>query len=182
MKRYVAFLRAINVGGHTVTMEALRDLFRGLRLSNVETFIASGNVIFESKAAADRALEMKIETRLEKSLGYTVATFVRSIEEIREISVYKPFRSEAVESCLAYNVGFLQGPLSAPAVEALKVFRTEIDDFHVHGRELYWLSWQKQSESKITNRVLERAIQGSVTFRNVNTIARIAAKYPASAL
>ena len=49
MPRYIAFLRAINVGGHnTVKMDFLRQLFESLGFSNVETFIASGNIVFET--------------------------------------------------------------------------------------------------------------------------------------
>ena len=50
MTRYVAFLRAINVGGHVVKMEALRKLFESMGFQRVETYIASGNVIFDSEA------------------------------------------------------------------------------------------------------------------------------------
>jgi uncharacterized protein (DUF1697 family) len=57
MSRYIAFLRAINVGGHTVKMDILRQQFEALGFSNVETFIASGNVIFETMAKNGRTLE-----------------------------------------------------------------------------------------------------------------------------
>src|SRR5580658_2019879 len=106
MARYVAFLKAINVGGHVVKMEQLRQLFSALKFSNVETFIASGNVIFETKSTPDEKLEQKIEKHLEKALGYEVATFVRSIEEIQAISVYEPFSSEAVKAAHVVSVGF----------------------------------------------------------------------------
>ena len=53
MTRYIAFLRAINVGGHTVKMAELKRLFEALGFTNVETFIASGNVIFDSSAKKD---------------------------------------------------------------------------------------------------------------------------------
>ena len=178
MARYVAFLRAINVGGHTVGMATLRELFSSVGFSSVETFIASGNVIFEARSAADRLLEKKIEKRLESALGYSVATFVRTDEEIRAISVYKPFSSVAMKEAQALNIGFLAAPLSASAVEALMTLKTAIDDFHVHGRELYWLCRKKQSESTFSNRVFERAIKVSTTFRGATTIARLAAKYP----
>ncbi len=49
MPRYVAFLRAVNVGGRTVKMDLLRELFAQLQFKNIETFIASGNVIFDAK-------------------------------------------------------------------------------------------------------------------------------------
>src|SRR6476620_4469524 len=76
--RLIAFLRAINVGGHTVKMEVLRRLFEELGFENVETFIASGNVIFDAPDDDQGALEKQIEGQLRTSLGYEVATFVRS--------------------------------------------------------------------------------------------------------
>ena len=72
MPRLIAFLRAINVGGHNVTMAELRGLFESLSLKEVETFIASGNVIFSSPSGDIRALQRKIEKQLLRSLGYEV--------------------------------------------------------------------------------------------------------------
>ncbi len=177
MARYVAFLRAINVGGHVVKMEMLRELFSGLKFSNVETFIASGNVIFETKATPDHRLEQQIEKHLESELGYEVGTFVRSIEEIHAISAYKPFTSEAVKAAHVVSVGFLKGILSASVVEQVMSFRTDVDDFHVHGREAYWLCRVGQTETKVNAKKFERALGGPTTWRNVNTIVRLAAKY-----
>jgi len=77
MPKYVAFLRAINVGGHTVKMDHLRGLFEALSFSNVETFIASGNVIFDTKSKDQQTLERKIEKHLRETLGYAVTTFDR---------------------------------------------------------------------------------------------------------
>ncbi len=58
MPKYVALLRAINVGGHTVKMDHLRRLFEALGFTNVETFIASGNVIFDSTSKSTKAFEL----------------------------------------------------------------------------------------------------------------------------
>ena len=69
MPKYVAFLRAINVGGHTVKMDQLRRLFEALGFSDVQTFIASGNVIFDSKSKSTKALEKKIEKYLQDCTG-----------------------------------------------------------------------------------------------------------------
>src|SRR3954469_1096146 len=78
IRRYIAFLRGINVGGHRVKMDRLRDLFTALGFSNVATFIASGNVIFEAPATDVTELEERIEAQLERSLGYEVEIFVRT--------------------------------------------------------------------------------------------------------
>jgi hypothetical protein len=56
--------------------------------------------------------------------------------------------------------------------------KTEIDDFHVHGREVYWLCKKRQGESTFSNLRFEKFVKARTTFRGVNTIARLAAKYP----
>ena len=68
MPRYVAFLRALNFGGHTIRMERLRDVFTAAGFAGVETFIASGNVIFDSGSTNIGALERKIEMALQSEL------------------------------------------------------------------------------------------------------------------
>ena len=87
MQRYIAFLRAINVGGHTVKMDALRVLFESLGFINVETFIASGNVLFETPDGDPQEMETKIEACLRSALGYEVATFIRTRAELAAIVV-----------------------------------------------------------------------------------------------
>ena len=69
MSRFIAFLRAINIaGGRTVKMESLRQVFESLGFSGVATFIASGNVVFETTTKNTRTLERKIEKRLREAL------------------------------------------------------------------------------------------------------------------
>ncbi|HLE57521.1 MAG TPA: DUF1697 domain-containing protein, partial [Rhodothermia bacterium] len=69
MPRFIAFLRAINVGGHTVTMADLRTHFESLGFDRVETFIASGNVIFDAPSSDTKSLAVRIENRLRENLG-----------------------------------------------------------------------------------------------------------------
>ena len=177
--KYVAFLRAINVGGHVVKMEVLREQFASLGLSAIETFIASGNVIFESRAKP-ASLQAKIEAQLHASLGYEVATFIRTIPEVHAISQYKPFSSAAMKSARALCVGFLEQPLNKVAHGTLMRMKTDIDDFHVNGREIYWCCANGQSDSTFSNARMERALSVWATFRGINTVVRLAAKYPAS--
>ena len=178
MPRYIAFLRAINVGGRNVSMEKLRSCFEELRFQRVETFIASGNVIFNTRSAKVDALQVKIESTLLKALGYEVKTFIRTDAEVAAVATYKPFSSSMMESAAALNVGFLEEELTVEQLEKVAHFKTEIDDFHVQGRELYWLCRVKQSDSKFSNVMLERALKKKATFRGLNTIKRLAAKYP----
>ena len=134
-RKFIAFLRAINVGGHTVKMDRLRQLFEALKLGNVETFIASGNVIFDFPAKDARALELKIESHLKESLGYAVSTFLRTPEEIARVAAYQPFPAPPEYSTLF--VGFLASSPSAEVQAKVAGCRTPIDEFHVRDREVY---------------------------------------------
>ena len=177
MPKLVAFLRAINVGGHTVSMDTLRREFEAIGLKDVETFIASGNVVFTAPPGRATALERKIEKRLHDSLGYEVRTFIRTEAEVAAIAGYKPFEEAQIRSAQAVNVAFLGDPLEPAAVKLLMAMRTPIDDFHVNGREMYWLCRKKQSESTFSNARFEKALGGRATFRGVKTIVKLAAKY-----
>ena len=178
MPKYVAFLRAINVGGHTVKMDYLRDLFAGLGFRNVETFIASGNVIFDSTSKSTRALEKKIESCLLEALGYDVATFIRSTTQIADIAQHKPFPdSELSTAGHALYIGFMAGEPTETAKEKLLSLATEVDDFHLNGREIYWLCRAKFSESEISGALLAKTLGLPATLRNSTTIRRLAAKY-----
>jgi uncharacterized protein (DUF1697 family) len=178
---YVALLRAINVGGHNVKMAHLRELFESLGSSNVETFIASGNVIFDSPAEDTRMLEKVIEDHLRESLGYEVATFVRSASELAHISRHRPFHASdlGTEGNSLY-IAFLPAPPSAEAREKLMALRSEVDDFAVHGREVYWLCRKRMSESAFSGALLEKTMGMPATVRNATTVERLTAKYPAS--
>jgi uncharacterized protein (DUF1697 family) len=177
MSRYIAFLRAINVGGHTVKMDVLRHLFESLGFSNVETFIASGNIVFETTSKNTQLLERKIEKMLREALGYEVATFIRTDAELTAIANYKPFRQSDLDSAVALNIAFLADRLDDKSKQRLMALRTDIDDFHSHEREIYWLCCKKQSESKISNAVLEKILGQKSTLRGANTVKKMAARY-----
>ncbi|HEY9151560.1 MAG TPA: DUF1697 domain-containing protein [Anaerolineales bacterium] len=177
MTKHIAFLRAINVGGHTVKMDVLRQLFESLGFSNVETFIASGNVLFETNSKNADDLETKIESRLRETLGYDVATFVRTDADLKAVAVYKPFPQSQLDAATAFNVAFLKESLDNKTKQKVMALRSAIDDFHIHESELYWLCKKKQSDSKFSNAVLEKTIGKPSTIRGMATIQKIAAKY-----
>jgi uncharacterized protein (DUF1697 family) len=176
-QRYIAFLRAINVGGRTVKMDRLRALFTEMGLDDVTTFIASGNVIFEAPAADPQTLEGQIEAHLRAALGYEVATFLRTPAELTAIARYEPFDGRA-EGDLQY-VGFLAGAPAAAARERVDLLRNAVDDLRVHGREIHWLRRPALGESAVSGAALEKALGMPTTVRNVNTIRKLAAKYGA---
>jgi len=175
LRRRIAFLRAINVGGRTVKMDRLRTLFEELALVDVSTFIASGNVVFEASGEAE-ALERRIEEHLERSLGFPVATFLRSPEELAAVASARPF-PDARETDTLY-VAFLKEAPPEEARERVMALRTEVDDFRVAGREVYWSCRVSSMDSPFSGAVLERTLGAPATMRNANTVRRLAAKHP----
>jgi len=177
MGRYIAFLRAINAGGHTVKMAALRGLFEELELHNVETFIASGNVLFDSNVRSVGPLEERIETHLAQKLGYAVPTFIRTPAQLQAISTHQlaPRRRRRATPYTALYVGFLKGVPSRDATTALAALQNEVDAFDVTQREIYWSFATKLTESTVSGTLLERTLAMPVTFRNITTIRRLVA-------
>ena len=160
-------------------MDVLRKCFEALGHTRVETFIASGNVIFESRARNARTLEQAIERHLRESLGYDVATFLRSPAEVAAAATYQPFPATELEAeGHGLYVGFLREPPAAEALAKLLARQTPVDEFRVHGRELYWLARQRMSESPFSGAVLEKLLGMPATMRNVTTVRKIADKYP----
>jgi uncharacterized protein (DUF1697 family) len=175
--QYVAFLRAINVGGRVVKMTELKKVFETLRFGEVSTFIASGNVIFTA-AGKSSAVEDVIEEGLQRALGYSVATMLRTTREVADAASYAAFPGAAAQTGSIF-VGFMKDAAAPAAVKRALSLQTDIDELRVHRREVYWLARKNFAEATITGAAVEKALQQPVTFRNLNTVRRLAAKYPA---
>ena len=178
MLRFIAFLRAINVGGgRTVKMQSLRQIFESLGFFNVATFIASGNVVFETTTKRTETLERKIEKALKEALGYEVRTFVRGEDELAKIANYRPFPGSKFDETWQSNIIFLADNLNTKLKQNVKALRTKTDEFEVHGREVYWRRRRKQNGALFSTVPLEKILGPAFTVRGANTIKRIVSKY-----
>ncbi len=174
--RYVAFLRAINVGGHTVKMVRLRTLVEELGLAQVETFIASGNVLFDAATTSPAALETRIERHLASALGYEVPTYLRSLASLADVALQHPFEHFERDGH-ALSIGFLKAQGDDALRARLAALETDYDAFHVHDRHVYWLCRGRMtSASKVWGVPLDRALGAPATFRNVTTVRKLAAQ------
>jgi uncharacterized protein (DUF1697 family) len=171
-------LRAINVGGHVVKMEDLRRHFADLGVANVATFIASGNVIFDTPETDAAALERRIERHLRDALGYAVATFLRTPAELAAVAQYQPFPDVDPEGEGGLFVSFLPMPPGEQGRHKVAALCAPTDDFAIHERELYWLCRTRISDSRVSGALLEKTLGLPATMRNVTTVRKLAAKYP----
>ena len=156
-------------------MEALCAYFVELGFTNVRTFIASGNVIFDSPMKA-AALESRIEQHLLSKLGYEVETFVRSPAELREVSaaVERLFAGELAAGSEVY-VGFLRKLPAAANQKQVIALSNSVDVLSFGERELYWLAHQGMGESTVTGARLTKALGGPTTARNINSLRKLIA-------
>lgn len=107
---YIALLRGINVGGHTVKMDRLRSLFEELGFARVRSYIQTGNVFFESGETDQRVLRTSIEDHLRSALGFAVPTCVRTIAEVERVLGLDPFQGLTVTPEIRLAVTFLSEP------------------------------------------------------------------------
>jgi len=177
MPRCVAFLRGINLGKRRLQMSRLQALFQELGFAEVETFIASGNVIFSTAAKSLARVEEKIAQHLEANLGYKVDTFVRTAGEVIAVGQGKPFPEEGQEG-ITVNVSFLHEALPAETAKRLAALRSDYDGFRVEGREFYWLCRGRMSDSEIWATPAAKAIKlPTSTMRNMTSIRKLIAKH-----
>jgi uncharacterized protein (DUF1697 family) len=177
MPHYVAFLRGMNVGGHRLTNEELRDRFTAVGLREVNTFRASGNVIFLSDSQPEAELQARIESGLAESLGYGVPTFIRSADEVRAIVAAEPFSDKELAAFAGKRqVAFLGTSPTAKAARAVLQLAGEEDALAFGERELHWLPSGGVLDTSLDWREIERQI-GAMTIRTMGTVAQIAAKH-----
>lgn len=94
--KYIALLRGINVGGRTVKMERLRELFTELGFTAVRSYIQTGNIFFETTEKNRAALAGEIERHLAAALGYEVPVFLRTPAEVAKLLKLDPFKDTKV--------------------------------------------------------------------------------------
>jgi uncharacterized protein (DUF1697 family) len=170
--RYLALLRAVNVGGRTVKMERLRALFAELGFADVQTYIQSGNVFF-SCAMADRAkLTLKIERHLAKSLGFEVPVFIRTLEELDAIARSAVFADRAPCEDERCCVTFTSKP--APAgFTGSHTAREDFDVLHATPGELYVVWRFINGRPGNPGAMIEKTLGAKTTTRFFHTLLKM---------
>jgi uncharacterized protein (DUF1697 family) len=175
MINYVAFLRGINVGGKKlIKMEDLRRVVESVGLKNVRTFIASGNVLFETSQANRDALIRKIEKKLLAAFGHDVPVVLQTIDELKEILRTGPFKKikPGADEMLCVTL-IAAEPKDAPKLP----FQSEKENLEVlaiKNRAAFILCRRKKNGSfSFPNNLFEKEFGVVATTRQWNTIVRI---------
>ena len=176
MPRYVAFLRGMNLGRRRIRNPELCACFEAIGFTDVEAFLASGNVVFDARSADAGVVARGIEGGLRTSLRYDVPTFLRTAAEVRAIAASAPFTASELAGAGKPQVAMLHAaPDEAARSDALGA-STDADRLVILGRELHWLPRGPMSDSELNLAAVERAV-GRFTIRTRRTVDRIAVKY-----
>lgn len=179
MAIYIALLRGINVGGHNkIKMAELRESLGAIGLARVQTYIQSGNVLFESDED-EASLRDRIEQAIERSFGLSIKVIIRSSEELSRIAANCPFSDTEIDDAEASSDGeclyvsmLLEEP-QAERIEKLKAIAANGDLFRFEGRDLYLLFRQSARNSKLANQADKLGVP--TTMRNWKTISKLIA-------
>lgn len=181
MTTFVALLCAVNVGGTgKLPMAELRALLEGLGYKNVETYIQSGNAVFDAKGTA-AAVTRAVAAALEKHMGALVGVMIRTHEELGRVIAENPFAAEAAADGARVHVGFLGGAVIGPAAKdgAAQLDRigtkypARRDRYHLAGDTLYLHLPDGAAETKFTVKALQKALGVPGTARNWNTVLKL---------
>lgn len=178
MTVYIAFLRGINVGGkNKIKMADLKRVLEAVGLARVETYIQSGNIIFESDET-EETLRAKIERKIEKSFGIFSAVILRSFGELERLIQNLPFSQEEITDAESQNSEgeslYVSLMAAAPAPEKsdfLNSFQIADDACRINGREIYILLRHSIRNSKLAASLQKLDVPGTV--RNWKTVCKL---------
>jgi uncharacterized protein (DUF1697 family) len=175
MARYVAFIRAINVGGRRISNADLQTHFEALGFTEAAVYQAAGNVVVETDDDRPDRVARTIDEGLTERLGYACLTYLRTAEEVRAIAEATPF-DPAMAAGRKLHVALLERlPAKTIADQALAL-ANEDDQLAFGARELYWMPKGRMMDSGLDLRALEQLV-GGWTMRTKGTIERIVARY-----
>jgi len=165
MTSFIALLRAVNVGGTgKLPMTDLKAMCEAAGFRSVRTYIASGNVVFESERSPT-VVRKELEDRLLAYAGKPVGVILRTAREMAEVLARNPFPKEAPNRTVAI---FLE---TAPPPTALESISGRVDEKVAVGRKEFYVAY----DANMGRSKLKIPAAKSGTARNMNTVAKLAA-------
>jgi len=170
----ISMLRGVNVGGHgKIKMDVLRELCASLKLRNAQTYVQSGNVVFETADRDLAPLAGRIEQAIERKFGFRPDVILRTASELRDVIARNPFASRSGIEPSKLLVTFLARQPSAEVRTKLLAIKTDPEELYLDGRELYAYFPNGMGRSKLSWPLVERTLAIPGTGRNWNTVTKL---------
>ncbi len=174
MPTYISLLRSINVGGQrSIRMAELKCAYEALGMTNVHTYVQSGNVLFGCTIRSAPKVAVVLEQQIESVFGYDVAVMVRTPGDFRHIIAGNPFSAQAKKDPTKVHVTFLRSRPAATLVKSIKSGDLRGDEFSAGRQEIFLHCPNGYGRTKLNNAFLERKLKMPATTRNWRTVVAL---------
>jgi uncharacterized protein (DUF1697 family) len=168
MQTYISILRGINVGGQKkVRMAVLKSLYETLGLGNVQTYVQSGNVVFDSEEQDAEKLRKSIEAQIETTFGFSVPVLIRTADDLQRVIESHPFANEEPIRVL---VTFLYETPEQSKWDELSLYQDQMDQFALGEHEIFLFCPGGYGRTKLSNNFFEKKLGVIATTRNWKSI------------
>jgi uncharacterized protein (DUF1697 family) len=171
MQKYIALLRGINVSGHKkIPMVELRDLFSKSGFQNVQTYIQSGNVIFQSKEIDIKFLENDLQKAIMTHFGFEVPVLIKTPIQLQAIFDACPFSED--KKVKSYFTLLYTMPDKSLIEEVSKIGYPN-EEFIITNKCIYFYCSTGYGNAKCNNKFFERKLKTTATARNYKTMVKL---------
>lgn len=176
METYIALLRGINVSGQkSIKMDVLKERCKSLGFQNVQTYIQSGNIVFQTENLGAENLAQLMSEEIKTHFGFDVPTIVLTVNELKEIVENNPYTADKDNSFL--HITFLSSLVESIDLESIRQKQLEGEEFILNKKTIYLYCPHGYGKTKLTNTFFENKLKVSTTTRNwktVNTLLEMA--------
>ena len=170
----ISLLRGVNIGGHHIMkMDALRDLYEDLGLRDAQTYVQSGNVVFQTKAGDISKLTKRIEDAIEKKFGFRIFVVLRTKAELGEVIARNPCAKRRGIDPRKLAVMFLKETPTAECLQSALKIETAPEELWISGCHAYVYFTNGMARPKMSWPAIERALKTTGTGRNWNTVTKL---------
>jgi uncharacterized protein (DUF1697 family) len=178
MTKYLALLRGINVSGHNmIKMDALKKMLENMGFQNVETYIQSGNVFFESEEENAAGIGFKIKQEISKVFGYDVPVIMVSKTDLELCFKNNPYLKEKECDIKKLYVAFISKELTAAAINDLKISNFKPDEAAIDSNRIYIKYAIGAGKTNLDQKYIEKKLNVVATIRNWNTVTKLLEMY-----
>lgn len=174
MPVYISMLRGINLGPHNrMKMEQLRKSLQTLGFGKIQTYIQSGNVVFQASKQPPLALSERMETRIPADFGFSVPVITRTLADMKKTIQGNPFLKKRGIDLTRLHVTFLSQAPQAALLRKIASVNSKPDEFRCCREVVYLHCPSGYAETKLSNGFFEKALSLQATTRNWKTVNQL---------
>ncbi len=174
MTKYISILRGINVSGQNkIKMDALKELYEDLHFTNVQTYIQSGNVVFQCDKSEQKDLALRISQLLQKKFGFDIPVIVLEISELKNIIGRNPYINDQSRDISHLHVTFLASRPDPIDIKIIQQYKSPNEELTLTENAVYLYCPNGYGRTKLTNTFLEKKLKTGATTRNWRTTTEL---------